>query len=134
LGNRWNVTLTDQIPLQMRVVSEGASSFLDLDGLLISDLRVDAAASRVNARIGRGDMDASISVDAGVSSVKLEIPRQYGIRLYVDCGLCWRNLPDGMKKKRGGGGAYYSKNYDDAPYLMDVEIDAGLSKVVIEQY
>lgn len=134
MGNRWNVTLTDQIPLQMRIVSEGATSFLDLGGLLIADLDVDAAASRVNARIGKGDMDASVSIDAGVSIVKLEVPKQYGIRLYVDCGLCWRDLPDGMKKRRGGGGAYYSKNYDNAPYRMDVEIDAGLSKVVIEQY
>jgi hypothetical protein len=134
MGNRWNVTLTDRIPLQVRVVSEGATSSLDLDGLRISDLDVDAGASRIVARLGPGEMDARISIDVGVSSVRLEIPKQYGIRLYVDCGLCWKDLPDGMKKRRSGGGAYYSSNYEDAPYRMDVEIDAGLSKVVIEQY
>jgi hypothetical protein len=134
MGNKWDVTLTDQIPLQVRLVSEGATSSLDLDGLLIAELDVDAAASRVNARLGAGDMDAEVTIDAGVSSVTLEIPKQYGIRLYVDCGLCWKDLPDGMKKRSGGGGAYYSKNYESAPYRMDVEIDAGLSKVVIEQY
>jgi hypothetical protein len=134
MRNRWDVTLTDQIPLQIALVSEGATSSLDLDGLQIADLDVDVAASRINARFGRGDMDAYVNIDAGVSSVRLEIPKQYGIRLVIDCSLCWKDLPDGMKKKSGGGGAYYSKNYDTAPYRMDVEIDAGLSRVVLEQY
>lgn len=134
MRNEWDVTLTDQIPLAVKLISEGATSSLNLDGLRIVDLEVDAAASRVNARLGPGDMDALIAIDAEVASVRLEIPRQYGIRLVLDCELCWKNLPGGMKKRSGGGKAYYSQGYDSAPYRMDVDIEAGLSKVVLEQY
>jgi hypothetical protein len=134
LGNRWDVCVTDQIPIDMKVVSEGASCALNLDGVQIVSLDLSSAASSVKARLGVGDLDGSIRVDAGVSSVRLEIPKQYGIRLVMGCDLCWKHLPDGMKKRPGGVGAYYSKNYDSAPYRMDVEIDAGLSTVTIEQY
>jgi hypothetical protein len=134
LGNRWDVLISDQIPIQMELVSEGATCALNLDGLQIVSLDLSAAASSVKTRLGRGDMDGSIRVDAGVSSVRLEIPKQYGVRLTMSCGLCWKHLPDGMKKRPGGVGAYFSENYDSAPYRMDVEIDAGLSTVTIEQY
>lgn len=134
VGNRWEVSLSDQIPLEMRLVSEGATCNLDLEGLQIVDLDLSAAASRVDVRLGRGDMNGEIRVDAGASIVRIEIPRQYGIRLYSNCGLCWRDLPDGMSRKPGGGGAYYSEGYEGSPYKMDVEVDAGISKVTIEQY
>ncbi len=134
IGNRWDVILSDQIPLEMELVSQGATCSLNLEGLQIVSLDLSASASTVRTRLGKGDLDGSIRVDAGVSSVHLEIPKQYGIRLMISCGLCWKDLPAGMKKRPGGVGAYYSENYDSAPYRMDVEIDAGLSTVTIEQY
>ncbi len=134
LGNRWEVGLTDQVPLEIRLTAEGASCRLDLEGLQIVDLDVSAAASSVGIRVGEGDMDGLVRIDAGVSKVRLEIPRHYGIRLLLSCGLCWKNLPDGMSKRSAGGRAYYSKNYGRAPYTMDVEVEAGLSRVIIEQY
>lgn len=134
LGNRWDVHLTDQIPLDLRLVAEGSSCNLDLDGIQTTDLEVTAGASKVQVRFGRGDMDTYVRVDAGVSTVRLEIPRQYGIRLLLDCGLCLKDLPDGMAKRAGGGGAYYSSNYDKAPYRMDLDVDAGVSRIVISQY
>jgi len=134
MGNRWDVRLTDRIPLELRLITEGSNCNLDLSGLRITDVEVTAGASNVVVRFGRGDADARVKVDAGVSLVRLEIPKQYGLRMLVDCGLCFKYLPDGMKKRDGGGGAYYSKNYDTAPHKMDLEVEGGVSKLSIAHY
>jgi hypothetical protein len=134
MGNRWDVRLTDRIPLELLLVTEGSNCNLDLDGIRVADFEVTAGASNVVVRFGRGYTDAHVRVDAGVSSVRLEIPKQYGLRMLMDCGLCFKYLPDGTKKRAGGGGAYYSENYDTAPYKMDLEVEAGVSKISIEHY
>lgn len=134
MGNTWDVRLTDQIPLELRLVAEGSNCNLDLSGLQITDVEVTAGASNVVVRFGRGDMDAHVRIDAGVSLVRLEVPKQYGLRMLLNCGLCFKYLPDGMKKRAGGGGAYYSKNYDTAPYKMDLDVEGGVSKISIEHY
>lgn len=134
MGNRWDVHLTDQIPIALRLFSEGGNCNLDLDGIQVTDFEITAGASKVEARFGPGDMDTYVRIDAGVSMIRLEIPKQYGIRMLLSCGLCLKDLPDGMEKKAGGGGAYYSRNYDSAPYRMDLDVDAGVSRIVIAQY
>jgi hypothetical protein len=134
MGNRWDVRLTDQIPLALRLVAEGSKCNIDLNRIQVTDVEISAGASKVDVRFGRGDLNTSVRVDAGVSELRLEIPRQYGIRLLLGCGLCLKDLPDGMSKKEGGGGAYYSRDYDAAPYRMDLEVDASVSRVSIAQY
>jgi hypothetical protein len=74
---------------------------------------------------GRWTHSASATVEMGVGSVTLRLPRALGVRVTKDSFLSSFDGA-GMVKR---GDAWYSRNWATAPYKLTVDIDAALGSI-----
>ncbi len=110
----------------------GAASFYaDLSEYKIRELRIKSGASGINAIIGEMYKDVKIFIDAGVSSVTISIPENYGCTIHEDTGLSGLQF-DNFKKI--GKGLYKTENSENAENNIYIELDGGVSDFNIERY
>jgi hypothetical protein len=77
---------------------------------------------------GAWTRDAQATVNMGLGSVKLRLPRALGVRIRKDSFLASFDS-NGMVKR---GDAWYSRGYERAPRKLDIQIDAALGSIDVE--
>jgi hypothetical protein len=110
----------------------GASKLdLDLEYLAVESLRLDCGASKSKIRLGARLPETNVQIDAGASSIRLEVPESAGAEIRVDAPLSSKGFP-GFTKVRDG--LYRTDNYDSATRRVSVGIDAGVSSIRVVRY
>jgi hypothetical protein len=77
---------------------------------------------------GAWTRSATAEINMGVGSVRLRLPRSLGVRIVRDSFLS--SFDAGGMVKRGN--AWYSRNYDQAQYKLDVSIHAAVGSVEVD--
>ena len=77
---------------------------------------------------GEWRQSASASIEMGMGSVTLRLPRGVGVRITKDSFLTSFDAP-GMVRR---GNAWFSRGYDDARYKLDIDIDAAIGSIEVE--
>lgn len=77
---------------------------------------------------GAWSRSARATIEMGVGSVKLRLPRGLGVRVEKDSFLASFDAP-GMTKR---GNAWFSRDYDSARYKLDIAIDAAIGSIEID--
>lgn len=112
--------------------SLGASKLnLNLENCAVENLRLDCGASKSTIRLGSRLPEANVDIDAGASSIRLEVPESSGCEVRLDAPLSSKKFP-GFSKIRDG--LYRTENYDSATRRITVGIDAGVSSVKVTRY
>lgn len=117
-----------------------ATTRADLSDLKLSALTIDAGVSDTAVTLGRisSAVDVTavpVKVDAGVSSIKLRIPKGAQVRVLVKGGLSSINVDKDLKHLAGGDDKRYETDgFDDGDAYYDVVIDAGVGSIDVELY
>jgi len=77
---------------------------------------------------GTWTQSATAQIDMGVGSVRLRLPRALGVRIVRDSFLS--SFDAGGMVKRGN--AWYSRNYGQARYRLDVSIHAAVGSIAVD--
>jgi Cell wall-active antibiotics response 4TMS YvqF/N-terminal domain of toast_rack, DUF2154 len=77
---------------------------------------------------GAWTRSATAQIDMGVGSVRLRIPRTLGVRIVRDSFLS--SFDAGGMVKRGN--AWYSRNYEQARYKLDISIHAAVGSIEVD--
>lgn len=77
---------------------------------------------------GEWDRSARASVQMGIGSVKLRFPRGLGVRINKQSFLTSFD-GEGLIKQ---GNSYFSRNWEDAPHKLTVDLDAALGSIEVE--
>lgn len=107
-----------------------------------ASVRVDDVANlnaaKIRASIGVGELtmdfsgewthDIEATIDLALGHLDLRVPSEVGIRIEIERFLSGFDK-DRFRKR---GDAYYSRNYDDAKYHLDLKVTAALGNVDIE--
>jgi hypothetical protein len=110
----------------------GASRLdLDLEYLTVENLRLDCGASKSTIRLGARLPETSVQINAGASSIRLEVPESAGCEVRVDAPLSSKGFPGFAKVKDG---TYRTDNYESATRRVNVGIDAGVSSIRVARY
>jgi hypothetical protein len=126
LENHVKVTLHPE-PVWDLDLELGASSVdLDLRRLAIGRLNVDCGASSSVIRLGERVPEAEVEVNAGASSIRIEVPESAGCRVRIEAPLSGKRLP-GFEKM--GKGEYETENYLSAEKKISVRLHAGVSSI-----
>lgn len=125
----WDLRLSDQIPINLRIDTGVGNARLDLSRLQLTGFELDAGVGDAEITLpasGRFRVD----IDSGVGQLTLRIPKELGVRIDVDQGV-------GPLRVRGDfqrdGKAYVSPNYGQAGSRVEIEIDGGVGEITIEQ-
>ena len=124
-GNSWEIGLTPDVPLDLMVDLESGAADLDLNGLTLSGLEVNAEVGEVivdlSAVVVTEDVDLSIELEAG--QVEVIVPAGVGVRIDADTSL---GDVDAAGFARDGD-AYVNAAYgeSDVTIRLNVDVTAG---------
>jgi len=79
---------------------------------------------------GTWTRNATASLEMGVGSLRLRLPRGLGVKLTKDSFLTSFDA-SGMVKR---GNAWYSRDYEQARYRLDLDINAALGSITVEWF
>jgi predicted membrane protein len=74
---------------------------------------------------GKHERNLDVSIDGGVGSGKLYLPREVGVRVRVDGGIGSVDAHEFNKN----GHVYTNEAYGKSPVTIDISIDAGIGSI-----
>jgi len=145
----WKISLTPQIPLNLEIDASTGSLQMDLSGMKLEELDVNASTGsmtvvlpedqaefpfRLDASTGSVRIDVpentscALDMKASTGSITVDVPDDAGLQVEVtDGGTGSLNLPDGMEKVRGEEGEkeglYENAAFKDAKNKVSIKLD-----------
>lgn len=103
----------------------------DLQSFKVRNLHFEGGAASFRAKIGSKLPLTDVSVETGVASVEIEIPKESGCRIMVDSGLSSKDF-DGFARQSDG--TYKTSNYETAVNKVNISLKGGLSSFEVTKY
>jgi hypothetical protein len=102
----------------------------DFSAYAVPNLTLNAGVADVDLKLGDKAPQASVSIDAGVASVVVRVPKAVGCRLVSKGALTDNQLDDFVKD----GNAFLSPGYANTAKKIDITCNGGLSRFKIVRY
>jgi len=132
-GKRWDVRLSPEVSLDLRLDTGSGPCDFDLTGLQISKLVLDAGSGPIDLTLPSGSTFEA-EIDGGSGSITIVLPESVGARVELDAGSGPFN-PDErfelVRGKRYGDGVWETDNYGTAEHTITLKIDQGSGTVNI---
>jgi hypothetical protein len=125
----WTLSVSPAVALRLQVDVGAGEATLDLRGLDLRDLEVQAGASQTTVIFpGRGDIPAQVRGGAG--ALILEIPEAMEARITVDEGLRAVNASARYQQQSN---VYQTAGWESSSNRVDVEVRVGVGLVTIRE-
>ncbi|MEX2547803.1 MAG: hypothetical protein WD830_08445 [Chloroflexota bacterium] len=125
---RWDVGLTAEIPVDLRLDTGGNRSTIDLSALRIRRLELHTGASETHLRLPIAGQ-TSVRVECGFAQVAVEVPRGVAARIRGKVALGSTKVDETRFPASAGGWA--SPDYETAPNRVDIEVSGGFGSVLV---
>ena len=124
----WELGLNRDVPTALAVSTGAGEAKLDLSQLNLERLKVETGVGSTQLYLPRRGR-LSATVDTGVGELDIIIPTGMAARIRVDRGLGSIEVRD--KDYRQEEDVYVSPDFEGAADRVDLEIDAGIGKVIV---
>ena len=128
-GYRWNIGLTDAVPLKLTLDGGAANTNADLTELKISELRVKTGASSTTIRLPRAAGTTSVRINAGAASVKLFVPEGVAARIHSSMAIGSNDI--NRQRFPLSGSDYVSPDYATALNKIDIQFEGGVGSLAV---
>ena len=150
--NEWRIRLNDEVLQTLECRMGAGESELDLRGLALRRVDIDAGVGEheiilintslpeLTLDVGVGEVTLDLSgawknnlraeIDGGIGELNLKVPVGVGVRLDVSGGLGSVDVPPGYTKD---GNAYVNEAYQGAEYRLEIDVDAGIGSIEVEE-
>ena len=128
-GYRWNVGLTDAVPLKLALDGGAANANADLTDLKVADLRLKTGASSTVIKLPRAAGMTTVRINAGAASVKLIVPEGVAARVHSSMAIGSNEI--NRQRFPPSGGDYVSADYATAPNKIDIQFDGGVGSLAV---
>ena len=130
----WEIGLTPEIPLDLRLDSSSGSCEFDLSELIIEDLYLDSGSGSIHLALPE-NQSFLFEMDSGSGSVRIDIPQNTGIRVELDSGSGSFNPGRDfnlVSGERRGDGVWESFNFDSAENTIELRVDQGSGSITFK--
>lgn len=150
--NEWRIRLNDEVSQTLECRMGAGESELDLRGLTLRRVDIDAGVGEheitlantslpeLTVDVGVGEVTIDLSgvwknnlraeIDGGIGELNLKVPTDVGVRLDVSGGLGSVDMPPGYTKE---GNTYINAAYQEAEYRLEIDVDAGIGSIDVEE-
>ena len=127
--NRWDLRLSNKVPMQLEVNQGAGRAKLTLGGLALSrlDLHIGAGETTVDLT-GDWKNDVTASIQGGVGRATVRLPNDVGVRATAHGGIGAVRV-QGLKKE---GDAYVNEAYGKSPVTVNVTVEGGVGEINLE--
>ncbi len=124
--NKWNVSLNDDVPINLTIDHGVGQCKIDLTGVTLKSVDIDMGIGELTVDIsGERKQSLDVVVDSGIGSATLYLPEHIGIRARIDRGIGSIDAR-GFSKR---GEVYTNDAYGKTDVSIDIEVDAGIGSV-----
>ena len=128
-ARNWQVHLTREIPLRLKIETGASEAHLDLRQLRVVDLDIDTGASSTDVWLPEAAGQTHVEIDAGAASVVLRVPENVAARIRTDVALSSVNV-DRQRFPRSGK-VYESPDYATAEHRIEIRAEGGVGSLTI---
>jgi len=129
-STKWQVNLTRNIPLTLRVTAAATTTELDLSQLKVGEFRFDLNAGNAKVTLPSASGSSRAFIEANAANVEVTIPSGVAAKVRVSGSL---NSLDILESRFPKNGDYYiSPDFDTASNRLVLEIDGNVSRVKVQ--
>ncbi|MGE7987821.1 toast rack family protein [Lysinibacillus fusiformis] len=130
IKNTWAIQLNDDIPMDLTVETGASLANLDLQGLQLEKLDIEAGVGDLTVNLG-GDWKKSFkaNIETGVGQTTIIVPSKVGVKLTTEKGIGSSNV-EGLISK--GKGVYVNEAYDKADVVLDIKSEIGVGDITFK--
>lgn len=130
IKNTWDIQLNDDIPMDLTVETGASLANLDLQGLQLEKLDIEAGVGDLTVNLG-GDWQKSFnaSIETGVGQTTVIVPSKVGVKLTTEKGIGSSNI-EGLISK--GKGVYVNEAYDKADVVLEIKSEIGVGDITFK--
>lgn len=123
----WDVGLTGELPLDLRVDGGATRMVLDLRDLKLRSLELHTGASGTRVLLPRAAGATSVRAESGAAELVLEVPVGVAARIRSRMVLGSTQIDQGRFLPSAGG--YESADYASAPNRIDIDVQGGVGSL-----
>ena len=129
--NEWNLELTDNVPMNLSVDSGVSSTELDLQGLMLEKLDINAGVGDLYVDLGGDAWENSFetNIKTGVGETTVILPSEVGVKIKSEKGLGTSNVVGFISQ---GEGVYVNEAYEDADVILTVNTEMGVGDITFK--
>ncbi len=127
--SRWDIGLSSQIPIALRVNGGVGNGNLDLSALNIPSLNIDTGVGSLKITTPKTGV-TTMRVNGGVGSATIIIPPGVAARIKVDQGIGSTRVD--ISRFPRVGDVYQSADYTTAPNKIDIDLDGGIGSISVQ--
>jgi hypothetical protein len=125
---RWEVRLSQNLPLALEVNGGAGAVTLDLTGLQLTSLDFNSSTGQTLI-VFPASQPAQAHVRTGLGPATINLPAGIAARIRVRSGQAQVSLPTGLSHT---GGFYTTAGFDGARPFFDLELSAGIGSVTVK--
>lgn len=145
----WDLSLTEEIPLDLNISLGVGESDLDLSNLQITDLDISIGVGQTIIELPEGEYDAyveggvgqttitlpdegqiTLDVEGGVGEIVIYVPDDMAVKIYVDRGIASLTVPSDYRQNED---VYTSPNYDEGEDYIKLYLEQGIGNIAIRE-
>ena len=123
----WTVGLSAEVPLDLKLDTGASRAVLDLRGLRLRTLELQAGASDTHVLLPSGAGLTSVRAGAGAASLTFEVPPEVAARIRTRMALGSTRVDQVQFPPVAGG--YESPGYATAPNRVDIDVQGGVGSL-----
>lgn len=131
IKNRINFKLNPNPVWNLDFDLGAASTELDLRPFKVKEAIFDVGAAFLKIKLGDLNDSSFIRIDAGASSIEIEVPESSGCEIKTDVSLSSKKFRDFNKIKND---LYRTENFDTSDKKIFIDIDSGVSSIRVSRY
>jgi hypothetical protein len=128
LKNSTQLSLSQQIPLELLIKTGATAGSLDLNNLRVDYLELDSKAANLKISFGRLYSSRAV-LKTSAANLEIQIPSEIATRLKIDSKVKNLSIPSRFEKS---GDEYKTKDFDKAFTRLDIEINAAAGSITIK--
>lgn len=125
----WDLRLSNEIPMDLRVDQGAGTSNIDLRGLDLRTFDLDAGAGRAEIDLtGDWRRDVTAGITTGAGEITLRLPKTTGVRVEIARGIGVIDT-GGLRQ---ADGAYVNDAFGNSAVTMRIAMTAGVGAIHLE--
>lgn len=129
--NNLDLQLGSQLPYQLDFDTGALDMEMDLKEIKVKGLKLNTGASDLDITFGNLAKDVNGEINAGASSIDINLPRDIGAQIILDSAISSKSLPEFENIDER---TYQSKDYQSKDKTITVDLDLGASSLNVNWY
>ena len=130
IKNQWDMQLSEEILMELSVMTGAASSKLDLKGLQLSKLDVETGVGELHIDLaGDWKKGFNTNIKTGVGAATITLPSDVGVKIKYEKGI-GAIQADGLILKEEG--VYINEAYENTDAIIEIVVEIGVGEVSFE--